>query len=209
MGNWDSIYQNYQRGGDAWATLSEGVDLRFIQLIESSGFVHKRALDIGCGTGKYLSFLESRGFIVDGIDSSPTAIEMTKKASSKHSDIQKADMYEFSYPPNNYDLILSVSTLHHGRKGQVESAINKIYESLISEGATFITLPNFDASNTWETFKDHAEIEPGTYSPNSGPEEGIPHSFFTKHEIQNLFSKFRNLSLDLDEIGRWFIIAKK
>lgn len=209
MGNWDTIYQQYNHGGDAWATLSEGIDHRCIELIEQTPFIQKRALDIGCGTGKYLLFLQNHGFIVDGIDSSPTAVEMTKKIAGNTSTIQQADMYDFSYPQNTYDLILSVSTLHHGRKSQVHNTILRIYESLILDGKVFITLPNLDVRNTGETFKDHTEIEPGTYSPLSGPEEGIPHSFFTEQEILKLFSQYQNVSLDLDEIGRWFIVANK
>jgi len=187
MGNWDSIYQNYQQGGVAWATLSEGIDQRFIELIENSNFSGKKALDIGCGTGKYLHYLENQGFIVDAIDSSPTAVEMTKKVATKQSLIQQADMYHFSYPSNTYDLVLSVSTLHHGTKSQVKTAIRQIHTSLTLGGRVFITLPNFNASNSWETFKDHTEIAPGTYSPNSGPEEGIPHSFFSKEEVIEIF----------------------
>jgi 2-polyprenyl-3-methyl-5-hydroxy-6-metoxy-1,4-benzoquinol methylase len=95
MGNWDTIYQQYQQGGASWATLSEGIDQRCIELIESSTFSLRKALDVGCGTGKYLAFLESKGFTVDGIDSSPTAIEMTKKIATKSSNIWQADMYEF------------------------------------------------------------------------------------------------------------------
>lgn len=209
MGNWDSIYQQYLQGGDAWATLSEGVDHRFIALLENTNFSLKQALDIGCGTGKYLAFLENKGFRVDGIDSSPTSIEMTQKIVSKQAKLQVADMYGHSYPKNTYDLILSVSTLHHGRKAQIASTINKIYSSLVQSGRIFITLPNFDASKTWETFKDHSEIEPGTFSPNSGPEEGLPHSFFTEIEVQELFQAFENIALDLDKIGRWFVTGSK
>ena len=35
-------------------------------------------IDIGCGNGKYLVLLKTQGFEVSGIDSSPTAVEMTK-----------------------------------------------------------------------------------------------------------------------------------
>ncbi|MEO8582092.1 MAG: class I SAM-dependent methyltransferase [Patescibacteria group bacterium] len=209
MGNWDSIYQQYQQGGDAWATLSEGIDPRFISLIATSNFSFKHALDIGCGTGKYLAFLEDNGFRVDGIDSSPTAIEMTQGIVSKQAKLQVADMYSFPYPENTYDLILSVSTLHHGRKVQIANTIQKISSSLVPSGRIFITLPNLDASKTWETFKDQTEIESGTYSPNSGPEAGLPHSFFTEPEIHNLFQMFKDISFDLDKIGRWFITGSK
>ena len=209
MGNWDSIYRQYQQGGDAWASLSKGINQRFIDFINKSQFPQKKALDIGCGTGKYLVFLEELGFVVDGIDSSLTAIEMTKKVATQDSLVQQADMYEFSYPQNEYDLILSVSTLHHGKKAQVQNVIKRIYGSLLAGGKIFITLPDLESSKNWETFKSHTKIEPGTYSPNSGPEDGIPHSFFTKQEVRELFSAFRNMSLDLDEIGRWFIVAEK
>ena len=209
MGNWDSIYQRYQQGGDAWATLSEGIDPRFIKLIDAADFVQKHALDIGCGTGKYLSFLEENGFRVDGIDSSPTAVEMTKKILSVQSNIQLANMFEFAYPEKTYDLIVSISTLHHGRKAEVAMAIQKIYSSLVLGGISYITLPNFDVSRTKETFSDHTQIEPGTYSPNSGPEEGLPHSFYIESEVRDLFTLFENVSLELDEIGRWHIMGHK
>jgi SAM-dependent methyltransferase len=207
MGNWDSIYQRYQQGGDAWATLSEGIDPRFITLIDAADFVQNHALDIGCGTGKYLSFLEEKGFRVDGIDSSPTAVEMTKKILSAQSNIQVANMFKFAYPEKTYDLIVSISTLHHGHRAEVAMAIQKIYSSLVSGGIAYITLPVFDVSRAKETFRDHTQIEPGTYSPNSGPEEGLPHSFYIESEVHDLFMLFENVSLELDEIGRWHIVG--
>lgn len=209
MGSWDSIYQNYQKGGDAWATLSEGIDQRFVELLKNYSFTKKKVLDIGCGTGKYLSFLEKRGFVTDGIDSSPTAIEMTKEILSKSATIQLADMYSFAYPENTYDLVISISTLHHGRKTQIKNTIAQIYSSLVPEGKILITLPMLDTKSTGESFKNHSELEPGTFIPNSGPEEGIPHSFFSEDEVRDLFSSFRNLSLESDEIGRWFITGTK
>jgi hypothetical protein len=76
------------------------------------------------------------------------------------------------YPQNEYDLILSISTLHHGKKAQVKHAVSQIYESLVQDGKIFITLPKLDAHTIGETFKDHTELEPGTYSPKTGPEAG-------------------------------------
>jgi len=209
MSNWDTIYKHFQQGGEAWATLGEGIDPRFCSLLKNSHFPLKKALDIGCGTGKYLTFLETKGFVVDGIDSSPTAVEMTKKVAAKAAQIQQADMYAFSYPPDKYDLILSVSTLHHGRKAQVAHAVQMIYQSLVLEGRIFITLPIFDPSRSKDIFKEYTELEAGTYAPNNGPEAGLAHSFFTKQEVEHLFADFEAVSLDLDNIGRWFITAQK
>src|SRR5690606_22089174 len=119
MSNWDTIYQQFQQGGEAWATLSEGIDPRFIAFIQKTNFPLKHAFDIGCGTGKYLAYLQGQGFTVNGLDASPTAVKMTQQAVGSGANIMVGDMYDFTYPKNTYDLIVSISTIHHGRKSQV------------------------------------------------------------------------------------------
>jgi SAM-dependent methyltransferase len=206
---WDNIYKNYQNGGEAWATLSEDIHPLFKQFLEYSEFPLKHALDIGCGTGKYLKLLQAGGFKTDGIDSSETAVEMTKKELGNDSDILCADMFGYDIPKGRYDLILSVSTIHHGTKEQVRRLVNKIYEEIADRGKIFITVPDLESGKKWNTFKEHREIAAGTYAPLSGPEKGLPHSFYTREEIQELFSKFNDLRLELDHRGRWVIQAEK
>lgn len=206
---WDNIYKNYQKGGDAWATLSEEIHPLFKQLLSQSNFELKHVLDIGCGTGKYLKILQTGGFKTDGIDSSETAVEMTKEALSDGTMILCADMFEFDIPQNKYDLIISISTIHHGTKEQVQNLINRIYEAIVGNGYIFITVPDYECSKKWNTFKNHEEVADGTFTPISGPEKGLPHSFYTKKEAQELFSKFSDLQLDLDNHGRWVIQASK
>lgn len=202
---WDSIYKNYQKGGEAWATLSEEIHPLFKQFLSQSDFEIKSALDIGCGTGKYLKILQAGGFKTSGIDSSETAVEMTKKELGNDSSILCVNMFEFEIPKNKYDLIISISTIHHGTKEQIQNLINRIYEALAENGKTFITVPDFESSKKWDTFKDHEEVAKGTFAPLAGPEKGLPHSFYTKEEVQKLFSNFKNVKTELDEIGRWVI----
>lgn len=206
---WDDIYKNYQKGDEAWATLSEEIHPLFKQFLSQSNFELKYILDIGCGTGKYLKILQSGGFKTDGIDSSEMAIEMTKKLLGDNPIILCVNMFEFEIPKNKYDLVISISTIHHGTKEQVQNLINRIYEAIVVNGKIFITVPDFESSKKWNTFKDHEEVEKGTFVPRSGPEKGLPHSFYTKEEAQKLFLKFRNLQLDLDSHGRWVAQASK
>lgn len=209
MTTWDKIYKDYQKGGEAWATLKEELLPQFIKFIEDSKFSHKNALDIGCGTGKYLVYLKELGFSVSGIDSSETAIEMTKDVIDDNSKLKCVSMFEYEIPKDKHDLILSISTIHHGLKKNVIALINQIYEKLLVGGHIFITLPNIESNKKWNTFKNDKEIASGTYTPISGPEEGLPHSFFSKEEIEEIFSSFKNIKLELDEIGRWYITATK
>jgi len=206
---WDNIYKNFQNGGEAWASLSEDIHPLFKQFLEHSEFPIKHALDIGCGTGKYLKLLQAGGFRTDGIDSSQTAVEMAKKELGSGSKILCADMFEYNIPKDKYDLIVSVSTIHHGTKEQVRGIVGNIHQVIAENGKIFVTVPDLASSKKWNTFKEHQKIAESTYAPLAGPEKGLPHSFYAEEEVQKLFSMFNNLRLDLDDHGRWIIQAVK
>lgn len=183
---WDNIYKNYQKGGQAWATLnSSDVDDKFKDFIKNNEFTTKNVLDIGCGTGKYLVFLKNLGFKTSGIDSSGTATKMTCTNLNDDSNIKVVNMFKYKIDHNKYDLIISVATIHHGLKIEIEELIDLIYESLLNHGKIFITLPSISGRKRWDTFKDDKEVGPGTFTPLAGPEKGLPHSFFEKEEVKN------------------------
>jgi 2-polyprenyl-3-methyl-5-hydroxy-6-metoxy-1,4-benzoquinol methylase len=205
---WDGIYKVYEQGGDAWATLSEDIHPLFITFLSSTTFPKKCALDIGCGTGKYLSFLHHAGFAVDGIDTSETAVKMTKEA-IPDAKVQVADMFTFAIPADRYDLILSVSTIHHGAKKAAAHIIDVIHAALSNGGSVFLTLPDLEQAERSHAFKEHEILEAGTYAPLGGPEKGLAHSFYTAEEIALLFTDFQNVTMELDSIGRWVISASK
>jgi SAM-dependent methyltransferase len=206
---WDAIYQNFQKGGEAWASLSEDIHPLFKQFLEQSEFTLKHALDIGCGTGKYLKLLQAGGFKSDGVDSSPTAVEMAQRELGPGAKISCADMFGYDIPENRYDLILSVSTIHHGTKEHVRGLLKNIHQTIVENGRIFITLPDLESSKKWNTFKEHQKLAEGTYAPLSGPEKGLPHSFYSQEETRELFSSFKNLQMDLDERGRWIVWGSK
>lgn len=205
---WNNIYKNYQKGGEAWATLNEGLIPRFIEFVEKNVFTERKAFDIGCGTGKYIIYLQKIGFETIGIDSSETAVIITKEK-TKNNNIECVNMFEYEISEKTYDFIFSISTIHHGLKNDVKALVDKIHSALLPDGKVFITLPDFESNKHWNTFKDNKELAPGTYAPLSGPEKGLAHSFYTEEEIKSLFSKFTNVLMELDEIGRWIITAKK
>ena len=207
---WDKIYQDYQKGGEEYASLKKGLLPEFFNFIQTHDFKEKDVLDVGCGTGKYLVFLQSLGFKTNGLDSSPTAVAMTREALGDNSQISLADMYNFNFPSSRYNLIISIAAIHHGLKRQVQLAIKNIYHSLIPGGFCFITLPDNEGSSHWTMMIKNKEIEPGTRVPLSGPEKDLPHSSFTGKEIKEMFSDFKDIEMKLfTENGKWIIIGEK
>lgn len=211
---WDKIYKNYQKGGLAWATLGGRVLSQFADFVKSNKFVTKHALEIGCGTGKYLVLLKELGFATDGIDSSETAVEMTRANLKDDSDIKLADMFKYDIPQDRYDLIFSIFSIHHGYKDQVKKTIEKIHKALLPGGKILITLPGYENNKNWETFKNNQDLGNGVFAPMSGPETGLPHSFYTKPEVEELFQSFANVNIELEQEdkivhGNWVVSGEK
>ena len=206
---WDGIYKDYKEGGDAYATLGADMAPEFLKFIETIELSKKSALDIGFGTGRYMKVLRNRGFEVAGIDNSPTAHELATKTLGGSSGLEIANMYDYEIPANIYDLVYSLSTIHHGTKGQIKNLLDRIHKNLIPGGYIFITVPINSSANGWMSFKDKTEVAPGTFTPNSGPEKGLPHSFYTKAEIKSLFTNYKTTLIAQDDFGRWIVIAQK
>ena len=205
INHWEEIYKS----GKVWGSLLEEIHPLFKKFVKQTNSKIKYVLDIGCGTGSYLKFLKDEGFKISGVDSSKTAIANAKRLLGENSNVKRANMFNFNIPRNKYDLIISVSSIHHGTKKQIKNLINKIYNSLSLNGKIFITIPDVKSSQEWNTFKNSKEIRMGEFKPFKGPERGLIHSFYSKKEIEGLFSKFKNLRLDIDKTGRWIVTGKK
>lgn len=106
-------------------------------------------------------------------------------------------------------MIISHATLHHGRKSQVLGLLDKIYNALVVKGKIFISLPSDDCIRKWAMMSKHEKLEDGTYIPLIGPEKGLPHSFYSKQEVDRIFSRYSKLDVTLDERGRWIITGEK
>ena len=211
---WDKIYKNYLKGGPAWATIEGRLLPHFVNFVKVNKFATKHALEIGCGLGKYLVFLKEFGFRTDGIDSSQTAVKATKANLANDSNIINANMFEYKIPRNKYDLIFSIATIHHGLKPSVKKVIDEIYKSLAPGGKVFITLPDIESNRKWQTFINDKDLGNGVFAPVRGPENGLPHSFYAKPEVRDLFGKFKTVKIKLDNRGKivrghWIITGEK
>lgn len=205
---WDKIYRDYESGGEAYATLSRGLEQDFIKFVESNDFPVRKAFDVGYGTGHYLVWLKTKGWRVGGIDSSETAHKMASKAAGQD-DLVLGSIYKYDLPKESYGLVLSIHAIHHGLKDEVQRAFDSTYEGLVYGGWFYLTLPKDNQRLDWKTHQTSKLIAPGTYVPTEGPEEDLPHSFYTEDEVKQAFAKFKTVNYKLGERSGWTITAQK
>lgn len=113
------------------------------------GFQPKDILDVGCGNGRFVSFLEEKlnSFNYTGFDSSHSLLDIAKK-SHKGMNIQfhQADLLsETSYPKESkYDLIVLFGVMHHvpGYSSRVK-LVNKLKSQLKPGGFIVISVWDF------------------------------------------------------------------
>ena len=106
------------------------------------------ALEIGCGTGSFSRLLAQRFRRVLALDLSPRMIEMAKGRSGQYPniDFQVADATMYEFPPEQFDCVASIATLHHL---PFEPMLSKI-KSTLKVGGTLLVLDLFRA----ESFTD-------------------------------------------------------
>ncbi len=67
-------------------------------------FAKGRVLDVGCGAGRHVLYLQGKGVRVLGIDQSPLAVKMAKQRGVKHVKIMSITKIDFK--PNSFDTIM-------------------------------------------------------------------------------------------------------
>lgn len=101
-----------------------------------------KILDIGCGTGQFLYFLEKRGYAnYYGIDISKQQIQFCKEKITKK--VETVDVFEFlKDKKNGFDVIVANDFLEHINKNQLMKLLGLIYTSLKNNGILMVKVPN-------------------------------------------------------------------
>jgi SAM-dependent methyltransferase len=165
-------------------------------------------LDLGCGTGRHTLYFGQRGFTVYGIDSAAAGLTATQQRLDQAglaAHLMQQDIFEhLPFEDAFFDAIVSVQVIHHARLAQITALVQEMARILKPGGLLFVTVPQLQNQGT-----RFQQIEPGTYIPLDGREAGLPHHYFTRQELQELFKTFAIADLHLDRDQHYCLTAIK
>jgi len=185
MPSWNELFKNKDFILDTPHPVAE----EFVTHLKKHQLVH----DLGCGAGRHLPLLLRAGLKVVGSDNSPEALSASRKRleiegykDSPNISLQLNDMFSQSFSDETFDGILSINVINHGRWVQMELAFGEIYRTLKPDGI----FQGLLISSEDHRFGQGREVEEGTWVPQQGSEEGIPHHFFNEADFRKLEARY-------------------
>ena len=98
----------------------------------------RRALDVGCGDGRFLAQLASRGWEVEGLETDPVAAELARKRTG--GTIHEAPLEEITLPQNAFGLVSILHVLEH--VPEPRETLTAAWNALAPGGTLLIAVPN-------------------------------------------------------------------
>ncbi len=185
MTDWETIYK---RNGVVQKEPS-GFVKSAIKFFKKSNL--KIILDLGCGTGRHVFYLLEQGFKVYGCDASESALKIIREI-LPNVEFKKCDMTSLPYENNFFDGVLCHFVVQHGRRDEIKKAVSEIYRVLRKIGIIYLSVP----STKHPEFFTGKEIEPNTKINVDAIDGSVPHHYFTKNELEQLFNKFQIIKLE-------------
>lgn len=123
----------------------------------------KKILDVGCGTGKLVEFLNKQGLQASGCDESKEAVRLGRKTNTPKL-IKKASATKLPYKTGSFDLVTSISVIEHLSKKQARTFLLETSRVLKPHGFVFLITPNYSSpfrlflGKKWFAYKDPTHI---------------------------------------------------
>jgi 2-polyprenyl-3-methyl-5-hydroxy-6-metoxy-1,4-benzoquinol methylase len=100
-----------------------------------------RILDLGCGMGHFLHFLQVAGYTnYWGIDKSPALVHFTQNNVTRR--VSVADAFDYLRDSGVFDVIAANDFVEHIPKIKTLNLLTSIYDSLESDGLLLVKTPN-------------------------------------------------------------------
>lgn len=128
---YDSFGQDFSQ--DGFSDI-EQIDM-ILPYIPTKGDIH--ILDVGCGNGKMLGYLQKRtGAFIHGFDYSQKAITNARALFTQKSDFNVGIIGEIEYPNHSFDIVVSMDTMYFSK--DMSAFVGQIKRWLKPDGILFV-----------------------------------------------------------------------
>ncbi|MEM3596584.1 MAG: class I SAM-dependent methyltransferase [Candidatus Bathyarchaeia archaeon] len=181
-----------------WGLKPDFILVHFLEL-----FPKGPVLDLGMGEGRNALFLAEKGFEVEGVDVSKTAIARAiRLAKERKLDINAhvSDLRDFKIAKQKYSLIIAAgASLNFLKKSEIEDVAERIKGGLKNGGFVFVSVISTNDSAYKRARKQLVPVEENTFYSSR---IGAYIHYFTYKEVKKLFSDMQTIihlkGLELD-----------
>ena len=151
----------------------------------------RRALDIGCGSGRHVRLLLDYGFQAYGIDYSDDAVAVAHEFLRAHPmlrDLKGADLADGAYPDGFFDLVLCWGVIFLRPWSEMLRDLKIIHRLLAPGGGLLV---NFRARDSWFYGLGTRLEEQDTYAldERAGPYCGMRYTFLDEAPARDLLQQ--------------------
>ncbi len=212
MPNWNELFKDERFH---WRDPHDGLVELTREWVRAQPRMH--VLDLGCGAGRHMVYLESQGLDVTGCDIARNGLVVARDwllREKRPARLIQVEMTALPYPKHTFDALISTYVIHHNSMDKIRRTLDEMERVLRPGGCVFIIV----ASRRGERFGEGTRLEPGTYVSERGEDAGVPHHFFGGAELAAEMERHfivRRMVLEEEMhagIGRsshWVVLAQK
>lgn len=181
-----------------WGLKPDFILVHFLEL-----FPRGIVLDLGMGEGRNAIFLAEKGFEVEGVDVSKTAIDRCVQLAKERNVVVNAhvgDLKNFKIAEEKYSLIIAAgASLNFLKRSEIEKVARKITKGVKKGGFVFVSVTSTDDTSCKKLRAQQVTTDENTFYVSR---MGTYVHYFTYKEIKKLFSDMQTIihlkGLELD-----------
>ena len=137
----------------------------------------KNILDVGCGTGKLVHYLNNHKLNAIGCDNSQLAVSLARKINKKGT-IVESSASKLKFKDQSFDLVTAISIIEHLNTKEAKQFLKESARVLKKNGFIFLVTPNYLSparillGKKWFAYQDPTHI-----------------NFFTPERLSKLLSR--------------------
>jgi len=162
---------------------------QYAELVPAEG----KVLDIGIGEGRNAFFFAQKGFAVEGIDLSETAIKRCLSISEKlqlNIEATVDDITTFDIQPNHYSLIILSNVLNFFPEEEIALIIDKVKKGLVKDGLVYMNVFDINDPSRKKAIDKYKRLGRNSFFDSTN---NMFLHYFTKDEFEGFFTTYRTI----------------